>query len=620
MLSNRFVPCDSAKCVKGSGKVSMKTILRLLRYLGPHRRLVALGLFSMLLAQAASAALPWVLRRIIDDALLPARYELLRPYTLMMILVALCRALAHFTQRLSMESSAQRVIYDLRNSLYEHLQRLSFSFFDTSQTGQLMSRVTSDVETLRRVLGFGVVNMLSNTVTLSITLALLARLHWRLTLLSLATLPLLVWVVAQFSTRVRPAYQRIQEQVAEMTTVLQENVTGVRVVRAFAQEDAEREKFHRINWEFFQRQIKAVRLWAYYFPMMNFISAIGTSMVLWYGGSEVIRGDLSVGSLVAFNSYLLMLIGPLRMLGWIANLFQRAVASGERVFEILDTKPLIAEKPDAVDPGTLKGHVRLCDVSFAYGDGASRQVLNGVNIEALPGQTVALLGATGSGKSTIIQLIPRFYDVTHGCITVDGVDIRDLKLGCLRRQVGVVLQETFLFSATIAENISYGRPNASREDIERAARAARIHDFVTTLEKGYDTLVGERGVGLSGGQKQRVAIARALLTDPRILILDDSMSSLDTETEHLIQMALGELMAERTTFVIAQRLSTVKNADIIIVLKDGEVVERGTHDELIVSSGIYREIYDLQFRWQETPDEGVPVPEAGLPAAKEGDA
>ncbi len=581
----------------------MRIILRLLGYLKPHRLLVVLGIISMLVSQAAAAALPWILRRVLDDVLIPGKFELLTPLMLLMIGVALVRAGMLFLQRLSMESTAQKVIFDLRNTLYDHLQHLSFRFFDTAQTGQLMSRVTSDVETLRRLLGFGVVNMMSSAFMLGITLALLFRLHVGLTFLSLATLPLLVYVIYQFSTRVRPAYLKIQEQVAEMTSVLQENVTGVRVVRAFAQEESEKRKFHEVNWEFFQRQLRAIRMWAYYFPMMNFISGLGTSMVLWYGGTQVIRGNLSIGSLVAFNTYLLTLIGPLRMIGWIANLFQRAIASGERVFEILDTEPEIKEREDALDPGRFNGHVLFENVSFGYGDDASRQVLRRVSIEAAPGQTIALLGATGSGKSTIIQLIPRFYDVDEGRILIDGMDIRDMRLDSLRRQIGIVSQETFLFSASIAENIAYGTPSASREQIESAARAARIHEFIDGLERRYDTLVGERGVGLSGGQKQRVAIARAILTDPSILILDDSMSSVDTETEHMIQQAMMELLTGRTTFVIAQRLSTIKNADLIIVLEDGEIIEQGTHDELLDTSRIYRQIYDLQFRWQEEAEE-----------------
>ncbi len=577
----------------------MKTILRLLSYLRAYRVIVVLSIASMLVAEMANAVRPWLIRLLIDNSLLASRYDLLLTYVLMIVAISAVRAISHFGQRYGMESIAQKVIYDVRNVLYGHLQRLSFSYYDDAQTGQLMSRVTSDVETLRRLLGFGIVNMLSAISSFTLTLMLMFRLDWKLTLLSMGTLPFLSYIVVQFSAKVRPAYRTIQEEVARMTAVLQENVTGVRVVRSFAQEDAEKEKFHDVNWAFFQRQLYAVKMWAYYFPMMNFISALGTSMILWYGGSQVIRGEITVGSLVAFNSYLMMLVVPLRMVGWVANLFQRAIASGDRVFEILDTKPVIENAPGAVDPGPFQGRVVFDDVSFSYRHEDERHVLEGINMEVEPGQTVALLGATGSGKSTVIQLIPRFYDVTGGSILVDSIDIRTMNLDALRRQVGIVLQETFLFSTSIRENIAYGRPEASMEEIEAAAKAARIHDFIMTLKDGYETLVGERGVGLSGGQKQRVAIARALLTDPRILILDDSMSSVDTETEHLIQQALAELQKGRTTFVIAQRLSTVKNADTIVVLQDGRIVDRGIHDELMDRSGFYREIYDLQFRWQE---------------------
>ena len=595
----------------------MKTILRLLSYLKGYKAIVAVGITSMLVAESANAVRPWILRLLIDNSLLASKHELLLPYVWLIVAISVLRAFSHFGQRYSMETTAQKVIYDLRNVLYGHLQRLSFSYYDDAQTGQLMSRVTSDVETLRRLLGFGIVNMLSAVSSFTLTLALMFRLDWKLTLLSLGTVPFLSYVVFRFSSKVRPAYRSIQEEVARMTAVLQENVTGVRVVRAFAQEEAEKAKFHEVNWSFFQRQLYAVRMWAYYFPMMNFISALGTSMILWYGGSQVIRGEITVGSLVAFNSYLMMLVVPLRMVGWVANLFQRAVASGDRVFEILDTRPVVEATPGAMDPGVLEGHVVFEDVSFSYGQEDERHVLEGIDLEVEPGQTVALLGATGSGKSTIIQLIPRFYDVTGGRILIDGIDIRSMDLDALRRQVGIVLQETFLFSTSIHENIAYGRPDATLEEVEAAARAARIHDFIMTLKNQYETVVGERGVGLSGGQKQRVAIARALLTDPRILILDDSMSSVDTETEHLIQQALADLQKGRTTFVIAQRLSTVKNADAIVVLQDGKIVDRGTHDELMDRSGFYREIYDLQFRWQED-QKAAATQDAGQEAAIRG--
>ncbi len=577
----------------------MVVLWRLLRYVRRYWPAVTVGMVSMLVMLGLNLAVPWVVRQAIDHAILGGHARQLGLLAFMVVGLKLATGVFAFGRRYSMEWVAQRVIYDLRNALYQHLQGLSFSFYDQAQTGQLMSRCTQDVETLRRFVGFGVVNLVYNALTLFGILILMIRIHWRLALLSMVTIPFLVHVVRQFSTRVRPAYRDIQAQLAELTTVLQENVTGVRVVRAFAQEKYEEEKFHRVNWGLLEKNVRAVRLWAYYFPLMNFISALGTTIVIWYGGREVIAGRLSLGSLVAFGQYLGMLVVPLRMLGWILNLSQRAIASGQRVFELLDTEPEIKDAPDAYPLPPVKGHVVFENVSFAYATDPDHPVLKNVSFEVLPGQTVALLGATGSGKSTVINLIPRFYDPTEGRILVDGHDIRKVTLESLRRQIGIVLQETFLFNASIKENIAYGRPGATQEEIVQAAKAARIHDFIMTLPQKYDTIIGERGISLSGGQKQRVAIARALLMDPRILILDDSTSSVDTETEHLIQEALHALMKDRTTFVIAQRLSTIKNAHLILILRDGEIVERGTHAELLQKGGIYREIYELQFKGQE---------------------
>jgi len=496
-----------------------------------------------------------------------------------------------------MEWVGQRTIYDLRNRIYNHLQSLSFSFYDTAQTGELMSRATADVEQLRRFVTFGVMRLVGNFVTFVFVLFTLLAMDWKLTLLSLGTMPLLGWAVAAFNTRVRPRYRLIQEEMAKLTTTLQENISGVRVVRAYAQEEREIEKFRERNWSYLEENITTVRLWAFYFPLMTFITGFGTTLILWYGGRQVILGALTLGQMIAFNSLLGRLIRPVRMLGWLVNMYSQASAAAQRVFEILDTQPEVKDKPGAIELPPIQGNVHFDNVSFAY-DGVNL-VLHDINIEAKQGQRIAILGGTGSGKSTLINLLPRFYDVTKGAVKIDGIDVRDVTLESLRRQIGIVLQETFLFSATIRENIAYGRLNASNEEVIAAAKAARIHDFIISLPNGYDTVVGERGVGLSGGQKQRIAIARALLLDPRILILDDSLSAVDTETEYLIQQALEELMKNRTSFVIAQRLSTVKNADQIIILDNGRIVERGTHETLLAAGGIYKEIYDLQFRKQE---------------------
>ncbi len=574
----------------------MNTLGRLLRFASLYwpRMLLALGI--MLLATALNLVQPKIIELSYDMGYTNQQWHLLPWFALVLVLATAGRRLLSYLERITMEWVAQRTIYDLRNAIYRHLHSLSFSFFDTAQTGQLMSRATADVEVLRRFLSFGLLRVLSSSFTLIFIIIILLISDWRLTLVSLAAIPPLLLVLYKFATDIRPRYRAIQQQMAVLTSVLQENITGMRVVRAFAQEDREVEKFNRENKEYLEQNVTTARLWAFYFPLMNLITGGGLALLLWFGGNQVIQGHLSLGQLLGFISYLLLLVMPVRMLGWLVNMGTQATAAAQRIFEILDTKSLVKDRAGARELESVQGHVRFDAVSFSYGD---QPVLDNIQLEAQPGQTIALLGATGSGKSTIINLVPRFYDVTGGSITIDGTDIRDVTLESLRHNIGIVLQETFLFSTSIAENIAYGRPGATQQEIEDAARAACIHDFITTLPHGYQAKVGERGVGLSGGQKQRIAIARALLLDPRILILDEATSSVDTETEALIQQALKTVMQGRTTFVIAQRLSTVKNADEIIVLKDGKVAERGNHSQLLAAGGLYTQVYELQFRHQE---------------------
>ncbi|MEW6723722.1 MAG: ABC transporter ATP-binding protein [Bacillota bacterium] len=579
----------------------MSVVKRLLNFTFRYWGRILLGAVAMLAGIGLQLAVPTLIRGVIDVALNPRgpRPELLGWFALGVVAIHILRGGTSYLERFSMEYMAQRVIYDIRNAIYNRLQQLSFSFYDQAQTGQLMSRATADVETLRRFLGFGILALLRNLVTFVGVFAYLLALNWRLTLVAMATMPLLIHAVTLFGRRVRPTFLAVREQLAQLTSVLQENVTGVRVVRAFAQEDYEEAKFRRENQAFLETNLNSIRLWAYYFPYMNFLSGLAAALVLWYGGREVILGRLSLGGLVAFNALVMQLIGPLRMIGWLSNLYNRAATSGSRVFELLETEPEIKDSPDAVEMPPIAGRVVFENVSFAYPTDPENLVLRDINLTAEPGQTIALLGATGSGKTSITNLVPRFYDPSAGRVTVDGIDIRTVTLNSLRRQIGIVLQETFLFSASIGENIAYGRAGATNEEIIAAAKAAHIHDFIMSLPKQYETVVGERGVGLSGGQKQRVAIARALLMDPRLLILDDSTSSVDTETEYQIQQALANLMRGRTTFVIAQRLSTIKNADQIVVLEDGEIVEQGTHAELLETGRIYRQIYEMQLRPQD---------------------
>ena len=575
----------------------MHTIKRLFRQVKPYYGRIAWSVVMMFIGTALVAVQPILIQQAIDRAFRGGEWGLLAPFALAILLATVIRAGISYLERISMELVAQRTIYDLRNAVYQHLQSMSFSFYDKAETGQLMSRATADVEMLRRFLSFGVLRLVSSVLTFIVVFALLFAMHWRLTVVAMLTMPILVVVVGKFATEVRPRYRVIQQYLGEITSVLQEAIAGIRVVRAYAQEEREIERFRQKNWQYLDLNISTVRLWAFYFPLMSLLGGLGSTVILWYGGILVVRGDLTIGQMVAFQTLLMQLIMPIRMVGWLVNMATQAVAAGQRVYEILDTAPDVCEKPQALHLRGVKGHVRLENVGFSY-DGKT-EVLDGLNIDAPAGQTVALLGSTGSGKSSVINLIPRFYDVTSGRVTIDGIDIRDVTLKSLRENIGIVLQETFLFSATIRENIAYGKAGAHEAEIIAAAKAARIHDFIESLPEGYETMLGERGIGLSGGQKQRVAIARALLMDPRILILDEATSSVDTQTEHLIQQALSELMQNRTTFVVAQRLSTVKQAQQIIVLKEGKVQQKGTHETLLREEGVYREIYNLQFRPQE---------------------
>lgn len=541
---------------------------------------------------------PQLTQRIIDDFIPAQDMDSIFLFAGLVVLVALLRGLTTFVQRYNMEYTAQRVVYDIRNRLYTHIQDLSFSFYDSARTGELMSRLTSDVESLRGAMGMGFINILSGVLQIVYVLVVLLNLDVQLTLVSLIFLPFLAWAVQQYSVKVRPTFRLMQEQMAKLTSVMQENITGIRVVKAFAQEEYEIEKFSVQNRQHYDRALFSARLEAFYGPLMTFISGLGSTFVLWYGGMAVVEGRLQLGQWMVFNTLMMQLIQPIRMFGWLISMVQRAAASGGRIYEVLDTSSEVADADDAVEMSAVVGRVEFENVSFSYDKRV--MVLEDLNFSAEPGQTVAILGPTGSGKSTVINLIPRFYDPAQGAIKIDGVDIRTYTVDSLRRQIGIVLQETFLFSDTLRANIAYGRPDASEAEIIAAAQSAEIHDFIASLPQGYDTVIGERGVGLSGGQKQRVAIARALLMEARILILDESTSSVDTETEHAIQQAFAQLTSNCTTFIIAQRLSTVRNADKIIVLDKGRLVQEGHHEELLQDSeGIYAQIYEMQLRPQE---------------------
>jgi ATP-binding cassette subfamily B multidrug efflux pump len=570
---------------------------RLLGYLKPYWRQVLLAYTAVFFAALLNLFVPQVIKDAIDNGLTAGKASALFAAGGIILGIALVRGLAGFGQRFYGEWLTHRVAYDLRNHFYDSVQHLPFAFHDRSHTGDLMSRATSDISETERFVGIGLMDLIATVLLLiGVIIAMLIE-SLPLALLGLIPVPLLVFTTLRFGNTVRPMFMRIQEQMGVLSDIMQESMTGIRVVKAFAREPYELEKFDQGNDEWFDRRHTVIKTWANNWPLFTFLVASSIFLLLWFGGPRALAGEITVGSLFALISYILMLNAPVQRLGFLVNLMATAGASASRVFEIIDTPNEVQDRPDAISLDAAKGEVVFENVGFAYREGL--QILHDVTFYAKPGQRIALIGPTGSGKSTITNLIPRFYEASAGRVLVDGHDVRDLQVKSLRQHIGIVLQDPFLFSQTIAENIAYGRSQATRDEIIAAAKAARVHDFTESFPDGYETRVGERGVTLSGGQKQRIAIARALLTDPRILILDDSTSSVDTETEHLIQEALDVLMEGRTTFIIAQRLLTLKNADYILVLDKGEIVERGTHDSLLAHDGLYRQIYDLQLRDQE---------------------
>ena len=570
---------------------------RLLGYLQPHWRNVVLAYTGMVLATGLNLAVPQIIKRAIDNGLTQGSSGTLFWAAGVILALAFARAGVAFVRIYFGEWLTHRVSLDLRNHFYASLQSLPFSFHDRAQTGDLMSRATSDITETERFAGVGVLDLFATLLLVGGVGVAMAFESGFLALLAMIPLVALTVTAIFFGNTIRPMFKAIQEQMGQLASVMQESMTGIGVVKAFAREEYELEKFDRSNMEWFDKRFKSMLIWANYWPLFTLILSSAILLLLWFGGPAVIRGEMTIGSLFAMISYVLMLNAPVSHLGFLVNLAATASASATRVFEIIDMPNEVVEDADAVEIEHVRGDVRFEDVSFAYSKG--RSTLEGINFEAKPGQMVALIGPTGSGKSTITNLIPRFYDPTLGRVLIDGIDVRKMKLRNLRQHIGIVLQAPFLFNATIAENIAYGKPNADMDAIEAASRAAAAHKFITQFPEGYQTMVGERGVTLSGGQKQRIAIARAILRNPRILILDDSTSSVDTETEHIIQQALSVIMEGRTTFVIAQRLLTLKSADMIFVLDEGRIAQRGTHTELLAQSGLYREIYDLQLRDQE---------------------
>lgn len=570
---------------------------RLFSFLGPYWRQVILAYGGMLAASLLNLFVPQIVKQAIDRGLGERSASALYIAGALILAVAVVRGLAAFAQRYYGLWLTHRFAYDLRTDFYGAVQEAPFSFHDQAHTGDLMSRAISDTTEIEQFVGIGFMDLLATV--LLIVGVVIAMLFEDVPLASLALIPiaLLVVITIRFGRMVEPMFKRVQEQMGVLSTTMQESLTGIAVVKAFAREPHEFDKFDRANDEWLARRQRVIRAWGNNWPVLTFLVMFGVFLLLWFGGPPALSGEITVGSLFALIAYILMLNAPMQRLGWLVNLAAVAGASARRVFEIIDTPNDVVDAPDALPLPHVRGHIAFESVSFSYQ--GKRAVLADVSFEVEPGQTVALIGPTGAGKSTVINLLPRFYDPSAGRILIDGHDIRELRLRDLRRQIGIVLQNPFLFSTTIAANIAYARPDATESEIEAASRSALAHDFIMGFPDGYATRVGERGVTLSGGQKQRIAIARALLADPRILILDDSTSSVDTETEHLLQEALGVLMAGRTTLVIAQRLLTLKRADCILVMDQGQIVERGSHQELLEHAGLYRRIYDLQLKDQE---------------------
>jgi ABC-type multidrug transport system fused ATPase/permease subunit len=577
----------------------MRTVFRTLVYLRYNRRAAMLALLALAGNVAFSVFTPLVLKRVIDFAIAKNNHAALVEAAVLVIVISLGLGFFEFWQSYLGQYLSQTVALRLRDDLYDTVQRQSFAFHDRNETGQLMARATIDVEQIRQFIQMGLLQLTYTIVLFVVTVVVMLELNWQLGLILLAVMPIIGFQAFRVSRRLRPLWLRVQNAQGAFTTVLQENIVGARVVRAFTREREELEKFNKSNLVVRIDSLEANRIAAFNQPLLVLMLNAAAAIILLYGGWEVMRGTLTLGGLVAFLEYRTDLAGPVRTVGFLLNQWTRAMASASRIFDILDAESAVTDKPDAINllARQPQGHVRFEHVGFGYE--ADRPILRDIEMDAPPGKLIALLGPSGSGKSTITQLLPRFYDVTAGRITIDGLDIRDITLASLRATVGIVLQDPFLFSATIHENIAYGRPDATREQVIRVAQAARLHEFIESMPDGYETWVGERGITLSGGQRQRIAIARTLLLDPRVLILDDATSSVDMETEYLIQQALAELLRGRTTFVIAQRLRTVRNADEIVVLKDGHVAERGRHEELIEQDGLYREIYDLELRDQE---------------------
>jgi len=577
--------------------IDADVLRRLLRYVLPYRAKFLGGMTMMLFSTAVGLAGPWLIRTAVDRYIVPGDYAGLMVIAGAYVGLHCGSWVANYFRQLLIAQVGQSVIFDLRRDLFAHLQRLNFKFFDRTPAGVLISRVVNDVGAVQELVSGGILSVITDVVTLGGIIVLMISMSPKLAMISFVTMPLLFLVANAFRVRAGRAYRKVRTQIANVTANLQESISGVRVTQSFARERANLQRFDQTNQENMQANMEAVSVFSLFVPLVEFIGSTGTALVLWYGGRFYGAGEVEAGVIVAFMLYVGRFFGPIRDLTMVYNELQAANAACEKIFQIMDEPPEVVDRPGALDIGRIEGHVKYQDVSFAYvGD---QYVLSEVNLEIPAGSRVALVGPTGAGKSTMINLLARFYEPTKGAVLVDGIDTRQVTMQSLRRNMGIVLQDTFLFSGTIWDNIRYSRPEATDEEVVAAAQAVRAHEFIMRLPDGYDTEVRERGIKLSVGQRQLVSFARALLADPRILILDEATSSVDAYTEVLIQEALERLMVGRTSVIIAHRLSTIRSADQIVVMDAGRIVEQGRHQELLALDGLYSHLYNMQFKLQE---------------------